>query len=151
MPSNTGAGYVIRRILRRAIRYGFTFEYQRTFYLSIGSCLADQMGGFPEIRKQQGLVTNVIREEETSFAYTGSRVTVVRYNATNHGKEVPGAKAFELYDTLVSHRFNGFRERGFSLDEAGFDKAMLEQKTRSRAASEVSTDDWKILVEEIRD
>jgi alanyl-tRNA synthetase len=63
------------RILRRAIRYGFTFEYQRTFYLSV-AVLADQMGEvFPEIRKQQGLVTNVIREEETSFAYTGSRVS----------------------------------------------------------------------------
>jgi alanyl-tRNA synthetase len=59
---------VIRRILRRAIRYGFTFEYQRTFYLSIGSCFSGPNGwGFPEIRKQQGLVTNVIREEETSF------------------------------------------------------------------------------------
>jgi alanyl-tRNA synthetase len=78
LPSNTGAGYVIRRILRRAIRYGFTFEYQRTFYLSIGSCFSGPWVGFPEIRKQQGLVTNVIREEETSFAYTGSRVTVVR-------------------------------------------------------------------------
>jgi alanyl-tRNA synthetase len=65
--------------------------------------------------------------------------------ATNHGKEVPGAKAFELYDTFGFPDLTALilRERGFSLDEAGFDKAMLEQKTRSRAASEVSTDDWK--------
>jgi alanyl-tRNA synthetase len=154
LPSNTGAGYVIRRILRRAIRYGFTFlNIKEPFIYQLVAVLADQMGEvFPEIRKQQGLVTNVIREEETSFLRTLDQGLQLLDNviATNHGKEVPGAKAFELYDTFgfpIDLTALILRERGFSLDEAGFDKAMLEQKTRSRAASEVSTDDWKILVE----
>jgi alanyl-tRNA synthetase len=154
LPSNTGAGYVIRRILRRAIRYGFTFlNIKEPFIYQLVAVLADQMGEvFPEIRKQQGLVTNVIREEETSFLRTLDQGLQLLDNviATNQGKEVPGAKAFELYDTFgfpIDLTALILRERGFSLDEAGFDKAMLEQKTRSRAASEVSTDDWKILVE----
>jgi alanyl-tRNA synthetase len=154
LPSNTGAGYVIRRILRRAIRYGFTFlNTKEPFIYQLVAVLADQMGDFfPEIRKQQGLVTNVIREEETSFLRTLDQGLQLLDNviATNQGKEVPGAKAFELYDTFgfpIDLTALILRERGFSLDEAGFDKAMQEQKTRSRAASEVSTDDWKILVE----
>jgi alanyl-tRNA synthetase len=154
LPSNTGAGYVIRRILRRAIRYGFTFlNTKEPFIFNLVAVLADQMGEFfPEIKKQQGLVTNVIREEETSFLRTLDQGLQLLDNviATNQGKEVPGAKAFELYDTFgfpIDLTALILRERGFSLDEAGFDKAMQEQKTRSRAASEVSTDDWKILVE----
>jgi alanyl-tRNA synthetase len=154
LPSNTGAGYVIRRILRRAIRYGFTFlNTKEPFIFKLVTVLADQMGEFfPEIKKQQGLVTNVIREEETSFLRTLDQGLQLLDNviATNQGKEVPGAKAFELYDTFgfpIDLTALILRERGFSLDEAGFDKAMQEQKTRSRAASEVSTDDWKILVE----
>jgi alanyl-tRNA synthetase len=154
LPSNTGAGYVIRRILRRAIRYGFTFlNTKEPFIFKLVAVLADQMGEFfPEIKKQQGLVTNVIREEEASFLRTLDQGLQLLDNviATNQGKEVPGAKAFELYDTFgfpIDLTALILRERGFSLDEAGFDKAMQEQKTRSRAASEVSTDDWKILVE----
>ena len=154
LPSNTGAGYVIRRILRRAIRYGFTFlNTKEPFIFKLVAVLADQMGEFfPEIKKQQGLVTNVIREEETSFLRTLDQGLQLLDNviATNQGKEVPGAKAFELYDTFgfpIDLTALILRERGFSLDEAGFDKAMQEQKARSRAASEVSTDDWKILVE----
>jgi len=154
LPSNTGAGYVIRRILRRAIRYGFTFlNTKEPFIFKLVAVLADQMGEFfPEIKKQQGLVTNVIREEETSFLRTLDQGLQLLDNviATNQGKEVPGAKAFELYDTFgfpIDLTALILRERGFSLDEAGFDKAMQEQKSRSRAASEVSTDDWKILVE----
>jgi alanyl-tRNA synthetase len=154
LPSNTGAGYVIRRILRRAIRYGFTFlNTKEPFIHNLVAVLADQMGAFfPEIRKQQGLVTNVIREEEASFLRTLDQGLHLLDNviATNQGKQVPGAKAFELYDTFgfpIDLTALILRERGFSLDEAGFDKAMQEQKTRSRAASEVSTDDWKILIE----
>lgn len=154
LPSNTGAGYVIRRILRRAIRYGFTFlNTKEPFIHNLVAVLADQMGAFfPEIRKQQGLVTNVIREEEASFLRTLDLGLQLLDNviATNQGKQVPGAKAFELYDTYgfpIDLTALILRERGLSLDEAGFDKAMQEQKTRSRAASEVSTDDWKILIE----
>jgi len=154
LPSNTGAGYVIRRILRRAIRYGFTFlGTKEPFINQLVAVLADQMGEFfPEIKKQQTLVTNVIREEEASFLRTLDQGLQLLDNviATTEGKEVAGTKAFELYDTFgfpIDLTALILRERGFSLDEAGFDKAMQEQKSRSRAASEVSTDDWKILVD----
>ncbi|GEL09641.1 alanyl-tRNA synthetase [Flavobacterium glycines] len=154
LPSNTGAGYVIRRILRRAIRYGFTFlNTKEPFINQLVAVLADQMGEFfPEIKKQQTLVTNVIREEEASFLRTLDQGLQLLENvmAETKGKEVVGAKAFELYDTFgfpIDLTALILRERGFSLDEAGFEKAMQEQKSRSRAASEVSTDDWKILVD----
>ena len=154
LPSNTGAGYVIRRILRRAIRYGFTFlDTKEPFIFELVAVLADQMGAFfPEIKKQQTLVTNVIREEEASFLRTLDQGLQLldKVIAETNGKEVNGAKAFELYDTFgfpIDLTALILRERGFSLDEAGFDGAMQEQKSRSRAASEVSTDDWKILVE----
>ena len=152
LPSNTGAGYVIRRILRRAIRYGFTFlDTKEPFIYKLVEVLANQMGEFfPEITKQQTLVTNVIREEEASFLRTLDQGLQLldRVIADTKGKQVDGAKAFELYDTFgfpIDLTALILRERGFELDEAGFEKAMFEQKTRSRAASEVSTDDWKIL------
>ncbi|MFC4738955.1 alanine--tRNA ligase [Flavobacterium ponti] len=154
LPSNTGAGYVIRRILRRAIRYGFTFlNTKEPFIYQLVEVLANQMGEFfPEIKTQQQLVTNVIREEEASFLRTLDQGLQLLDNviANTKGKQVDGAKAFELYDTFgfpIDLTALILRERGFELDEAGFEKAMQEQKNRSRAASEVSTDDWKILVE----
>ncbi len=154
LPSNGGAGYVIRRILRRAIRYGFTFlNKKESFINELVAVLADQMGDFfPEIRSQQSLVTNVIKEEETSFLRTLEQGLQLLENviAETKDKTVSGQKAFELYDTFgfpIDLTALILRERGLSLDEAGFDTAMQEQKARSRAASEVSTDDWTILVE----
>ena len=163
LPSNTGAGYVIRRILRRAIRYGFTFlGTKEPFINQLVAVLADQMGEFfPEIKKQQALVTNVIREEEASFLRTiENGLTKINFHigliqglkeeGVHPEKLISGNLAFELYDTY------GFpldlteliaRENDFSVDIVGFEKNMLEQKSRSRAASEVSTDDWKILVD----
>jgi alanyl-tRNA synthetase len=153
LPSNTGAGYVIRRILRRAIRYGFTFlNTKEAFIYQLVETLSDQMGSsFPEITSQKTLVMNVIREEENSFLRTldqGLQLLENVINATK-GNLVSGQKAFELYDTFgfpIDLTALILRERSFELDEAGFDAAMLEQKTRSRAASEVSTEDWVILV-----
>ena len=154
LPSNTGAGYVIRRILRRAIRYGFTFlDTKEPFIYKLVEVLANQMGEFfPEIKSQQNLVTNVIREEEASFLRTLDQGLQLldKVISDNKGKQVDGGKAFELYDTFgfpIDLTALILRERGFALDEAGFENAMQEQKKRSRAASEVSTDDWKILVE----
>ena len=154
LPSNTGAGYVIRRILRRAIRYGFTFlDTKEPFINKLVEVLANQMGEFfPEIKSQQSLVTNVIREEEASFLRTLDQGLQLLDSviAKTSGNEVSGKKAFELYDTF------GFpkdltalilKEKGMSFNEAEFDKSMQEQKNRSRAASEMSTDDWTILVE----
>ncbi len=153
LPSNTGAGYVIRRILRRAIRYGFTFlNTKEPFIFQLVAVLADQMGAFfPEIKSQQQLVTNVIREEEASFLRTldqGLQLLETVIKQTN-GTEIPGAKAFELYDTFgfpIDLTALILREKGYDLDEVGFEKAMQEQKNRSRAASEVSTEDWTILI-----
>jgi alanyl-tRNA synthetase len=154
LPSNTGAGYVIRRILRRAIRYGFTFlNTKEAFIYQLVETLSNQMGSsFPEIIAQKNLVMNVIREEENSFLRTLDQGLQLLENviATTNGKTVSGQKAFELYDTFgfpIDLTALILREKGLELDEAGFDKAMLEQKTRSRAASEVSTEDWTLLAE----
>ena len=153
LPSNTGAGYVIRRILRRAIRYGFTFlNTKEPFINKLVEVLAQQMGEFfPEIKSQQQLVTNVIREEEASFLRTLDQGLQLLENvvAETKGKEVSGAKAFELYDTFgfpIDLTALILREKGYELDEAGFNAAMQEQKARSRAASEVSTEDWSVLI-----
>jgi alanyl-tRNA synthetase len=153
LPSNTGAGYVSRRILRRAIRYGFTFlNTKEPFVNQLVAVLAQQMGEFfPEIKAQQQLVTNVIREEEASFLRTLEQGLQLldQVVAETKGMEVLGAKAFELYDTFgfpIDLTSLILREKGYSLDEAGFDAAMQEQKKRSRAASEVSTEDWMVLI-----
>jgi alanyl-tRNA synthetase len=153
LPSNTGAGYVIRRILRRAIRYGFTFlDTKEPFINKLVPVLANQMGEFfPEIKSQQQLVTNVIREEEASFLRTLEQGIQLLDNviSTTTGNEVSGEKAFELYDTFgfpIDLTALILRERGFSLDEAGFETELQKQKARSRAASEVSTEDWSVLI-----
>ncbi|MEY4462953.1 MAG: Alanine--tRNA ligase, partial [Bacteroidota bacterium] len=153
LPSNTGAGYVIRRILRRAIRYGFTFlNTKEPFIYELVAVLSNQMSEFfPEIKSQQTLVTNVIREEEASFLRTLDQGLQLLENVMNQttGTEISGEKAFELYDTFgfpIDLTALILRERGYQLDEAGFEKAMQEQKSRSRAASEVSTEDWSVLI-----
>ena len=152
LPSNTGAGYVIRRILRRAIRYGFTFlNIKDPFIYQLVEVLANQMGEFfPEIKAQQQLVTNVIREEEASFLRTldlGLQL-LDKVILETTGSQVSGEKAFELYDTF------GFpkdltalilKEKSMSFNDADFEKSMLEQKNRSRAAAEISTEDWVIV------
>ena len=154
LPSNTGAGYVIRRILRRAIRYGFTFlNTKEPFINKLVEVLANQMGEFfPEIKSQQQLVTNVIREEEASFLRTLDQGLQLldKVVAETPGKEVSGVKVFELYDTF------GFpkdltalilKEKGFDYNETEFEAELKKQKDRSRAASEVATGDWHILIE----
>ena len=153
LPSNTGAGYVIRRILRRAIRYGFTFlNTKEAFIYQLVDTLSHQMGGsFPEIIAQKGLVMNVIKEEENSFLRTLDQGLQLLENIikTTQNNIVSGQKAFELYDTFgfpIDLTALILRERGLELNETEFETAMKEQKNRSRAASEMSTDDWTILV-----
>ena len=155
LPSNTGAGYVIRRILRRAIRYGFTFLNQKqAFIYKLVEVLSHQMGDFfPEIKTQQILVQEVIREEENSFLGILEQglllLDAMMNNAPN--KHISGSKAFELYDTY------GFpfdltalilAEKGFTLDQEGFEKELQKQKERSRAAAQVKAGDWVILKED---
>ncbi len=152
LPSNNGAGYVIRRILRRAIRYGFTFLGQKEpFIYKLVETLAKQMGGtFPELEKEFLLIVSVIKEEEASFLRTLEQgllmLDVMIQNTTD--KQLSGSKAFELYDTY------GFpkdltalilSERGMTLDEASFEEHLQKQKERSRAAAQVKAGDWVVL------
>ena len=153
LPSNTGAGYVIRRILRRAIRYGFTFlGTKEPFINKLVAVLATQMGEFfPEIKSQEQLVTNVIREEEASFLRTLEQGLQLldKVVAETTGKEVSGAKAFELYDTFgfpIDLTALILREKGYSFNETEFELELQKQKSRSRAASEVSTEDWHVII-----
>lgn len=149
LPSNNGAGYVIRRILRRAIRYGYTFlDQKEPFIFALVDTLTDQMGSaFPELRAQQNLIQNVIKEEEQSFLKTLAQGLVLlnQLIASNKGKELSGAKAFELYDTFgfpVDLTALILSENNMTLNEAGFNAEMEQQKSRSRAAAQVETEDW---------
>ncbi len=155
LPSNNGAGYVIRRILRRAIRYGFTFLNQKEpFIYKLVNVLSKQMGStFPELNSQKQLIYNVIKEEEQSFLRTLDQGLILLDGIIEKtkGKTVSGDKVFELYDTF------GFpkdltalilREKGLNLDESSFDNAMEAQKNRSRAAAAMDTDDWIVLQED---
>ena len=155
LPSNTGAGYVIRRILRRAVRYGFTFlEKKEPFIYRLVSILTDKMSkAFPELKNQKQLIENVIKEEETSFLRTLDQGLVLldAIIANAKSKEISGDKVFELYDTFgfpIDLTALILSEKGFTLDEKGFKEELKKQKDRSRAASEMSTDDWTILVED---
>jgi len=154
LPSNTGAGYVIRRILRRAIRYGFTFlDKKEPFIYKLIETLSAQMGdAFPELINEKNLITNVIREEEHSFLRTLDQGLVLLENVieTADSKEISGKKAFELYDTFgfpIDLTALILRERGFSLNEKEFDEELQKQKDRSRAATKVETGDWVVLNE----
>jgi alanyl-tRNA synthetase len=155
LPSNTGAGYVIRRILRRAVRYGFTFlNFKEPFLHKLVPVLAQQLKDvFSELESQKDYVGKVIFEEETSFLRTLDK-GLKRFDAMAgdlKDKIVPGALAFELYDTY------GFpldltsliaRERGISVDEAGFQVEMEKQKTRSKADASKQTGDWILVGED---
>ncbi|WP_291285378.1 alanine--tRNA ligase [Flavobacterium sp.] len=155
LPSNTGAGYVIRRILRRAIRYGFTFlNIKEAFIYKLVETLSEQMGdSFPEIRTQKALCSNVIREEENSFLRTLDQGLVLldAVILNNTGDTIDGKKAFELYDTYgfpIDLTALILSEKGLKLDEKGFQEQLQLQKERSRAASKVTAGDWNVLVED---
>lgn len=152
LPSNTGAGYVIRRILRRAIRYGFSYlEMKDAFIYQLVEILAEQMGEFfPEIKSQKELVEKVIREEESSFLRTLEQglSRLDQIIDETKGTMVDGAKVFELYDTF------GFppdltalilREKGFDYDQKGYDVEMTSQKERARSAGKQDMGDWVVL------
>ena len=152
LPSNAKAGYVIRRILRRAVRYAYTFLNQKqAFMYRLVPVLIDNMGGaYPELKAQQALIEKVIKEEEESFLRTletGIRLLDKTMNETKAtGKtEISGVDAFTLYDTF------GFpfdltelilRENGLTADVKGFEAEMQKQKQRARNAAAVETGDW---------
>ncbi len=152
LPSNTGAGYVIRRILRRAIRYGYqTLNLKEPFMYRIVPTLAHQMGtAFPELNTQKLLIEKVIREEEFSFYKTLEiglkRIDQVCIDTTAaHQKIIDGKVVFELYDTFgFPLDLTSLIARGYnlSIDEKAFNEALTEQKNRSRLATAVDTEDW---------
>ncbi len=155
LPSNTGAGYVIRRILRRAIRYGFTFLNQKKpFIHKLVDTLSQQLNSvFSELEKEKILAYNVIREEESSFLKTLDQGLVLLENIieTNKSKIIDGKKVFELYDTYgfpsdLTALIAG--EKGFQIDKKQFDKEMNKQKERSRFASSKEVDDWQVLIKD---
>ncbi|HZW76852.1 MAG TPA: alanine--tRNA ligase [Flavobacteriaceae bacterium] len=155
LPSNSGAGYVIRRILRRAIRYGFTFLNQKeAFIYKLVDTLATEMGeAYPELKREQHLIENVIREEEHSFLKTLDQGLILldQVISNSDSKEISGKKVFELYDTFgfpVDLTALILRERGYSLNEAEFESELQKQKERSRAATKVETGDWVVLIPE---
>ncbi|MEL1253075.1 alanine--tRNA ligase [Flavobacterium sp. DGU38] len=155
LPSNTGAGYVIRRILRRAIRYGFTFlGIKEPFIYKLVETLSEQMGeSFPEIKSQKALCSNVIREEESSFLRTLDQGLILldAVILNNNGDTIDGKKAFELYDTYgfpIDLTALILSEKGLKLDEKGFQEQLQLQKERSRAASKVTAGDWNVIVED---
>ncbi|WP_296383660.1 alanine--tRNA ligase [Winogradskyella sp.] len=152
LPSNTGAGYVIRRILRRAVRYGFTFlDKKEPFIYRLVDILTKKMGtAFPELKAQKQLIENVIKEEESSFLRTLDQGLIILDGIIKDSKtkEIPGAKVFELKDTY------GFpedltdlilREKGFTYNVEEFKNSLKAQQGRGREASELKSDDWTIL------
>ncbi len=155
LPSNNGAGYVIRRILRRAIRYGFTFlQTKEPFIYQLVSVLSEQLGAaFPELKSQKTLIVNVIKEEEISFLKTLEQGLLLLDEVIEQTNEntISGKKAFELYDTFgfpIDLTALILSEKGFSLNEKEFDLELQKQKDRSRAAAQVSAGDWNILSEQ---
>jgi alanyl-tRNA synthetase len=154
LPSNTGAGYVIRRILRRAVRYYFSYlDYKQPLLCQLMPLLAHQFENvFPELQKQIDFVTKVVKEEEEAFLRTLDkglkRIEEIVRSAS--GRQIAGKDAFELYDTY------GFpidltrliaAENNIAVDEKGFEKEMEQQKSRSRAATAIDVEDWVVLSE----
>ena len=157
LPSNGGAGYVIRRILRRAISYSYRFlGMKEPFLFELVAVLQNQMGKFfPELEKQGKLVTEVIKSEEESFLKTIENGLVrveklIQQTISENAKVLPSVEVFELYDTY------GFpddltriiaEEKGLTIDEAGFEAEMAKQKLRSKKDSASKVYDWVVLEE----
>jgi alanyl-tRNA synthetase len=162
LPSNTGAGYVIRRILRRAVRYYYSYlDYKQPLLHQLLPLITTQFEGvFPELKQQETFVSKVIKEEEEAFLRTLEKglkriediMSMVAFRDGNESgrylRPIEGKEAFELYDTY------GFpldltmliaKERGHPVDEAGFEAEMQQQKQRSRAATAIDTEDWVVL------
>jgi len=157
LPSNTEAGYVIRRILRRAVRYYYSYlDYKQPLLFQLVPVLAEQFADvFPELKHQADFVTKVVKEEEDGFLRTLEKglkriEDVVQTRKKAGSTVIDGPAAFELYDTY------GFpkdltaligRENGLELDENSFDAELQKQKNRSRAATAIDTEDWVVLVD----
>ena len=157
LPSNTGAGYVIRRILRRAVRYYFSYlDVKEPLLYKLIALLAKQFENvFPELGKQKDFIVKVIKEEEESFIRTLDKGlqrlhSTIQLLPASSESFISGKDAFELMDTFgfpIDLTVLIAKENNLRVDEAGFNKEMQQQKNRSRAASVVDTEDWIILSE----
>ncbi len=157
LPSNAKAGYVIRRILRRAVRYGYTFlEQKQAFMYKLVPTLIENMGdAYPELKQQQELITKVIKEEEDSFLRTldtGMHLLdkVIAATKAEGKSEISGVEAFTLYDTFgfpIDLTQLILRENNLTVNMQQFDEEMLKQKTRARNAAAVENGDWVTVSE----
>ncbi len=146
VPSNEGRGYVLRRIIRRAIRHGNQLGQKQPFFHKLAKALAEVMGeAYPELHKNQAQIERVLLQEEEQFEKTLDKGIAVLEDALGKlsGTEVPGKVVFTLYDTYgfpVDLTADIARERGLTIDEAGYDAAMAEQRARARAAGSFKVD-----------
>jgi alanyl-tRNA synthetase len=153
LPSNTGAGYVIRRILRRAVRYYYSYlDYKQPLLFQLLPIIATQFENvFPELKKQEEFVGKVIKEEEEAFLRTlekGLKKIDTVINQSSTTKTISGADAFELLDTYgfpIDLTILIAQENNMQVDEQGFESEMKIQKDRSRAATALDTEDWQII------
>jgi alanyl-tRNA synthetase len=146
LPSNEGRGYVLRRIIRRAIRHGFMLGQREPFFHALVPVLDEEMGAaYPELRTQRAHIERVLRQEEERFAETLAQGMSLLDGAIGKlsGKQIPGDTVFKLYDTFgfpLDLTNDIARERGLTIDEAGFESAMEGQRARARAASKFGVD-----------
>ncbi|MBC7982805.1 MAG: alanine--tRNA ligase [Candidatus Obscuribacterales bacterium] len=146
LPSNEGRGYVLRRIIRRAIRHGYQLGQTQPFFYRLVEALEGEMGAaYPELKAQCAHVERVLKQEEERFAETLANGMALLENAVAglKGKEIPGETVFKLYDTYgfpVDLTADIARERGLTIDEPGYEAAMEAQRTRARAASKFGAD-----------
>jgi alanyl-tRNA synthetase len=151
MPSNEGRGYVLRRIIRRAVRHGYKMGADDIFFYKLVNALVSQMGdAYPELVQQQAVVEKVLKVEEEQFSKTLERGMAILNEALGQleGKQVPGELVFKLYDTYgfpADLTNDVAREQGLTIDEAGFETAMAQQKSQSQSASKFGADYANVL------
>ncbi len=151
MPSNEGRGYVLRRIIRRAVRHGYKLGANDIFFYKLVNTLVDEMGeAFPELKQQQAVVEKVLKTEEEQFSKTLARGMTILNDALGElsDKQVPGELVFKLYDTYgfpADLTNDVAREQGLTIDEVGFEAAMAQQKSQSQSASKFGADYADVL------
>jgi alanyl-tRNA synthetase len=151
MPSNEGRGYVLRRIIRRAVRHGYKLGADDIFFYKLVSTLVQEMGeAYPELKQQQAVVEKVLKVEEEQFSKTLARGMAILNDALAElsGKQVPGELVFKLYDTYgfpADLTNDVAREQDLTIDEAGFEAAMAKQKSKSQSASKFGADYANVL------
>ncbi len=151
IPSNEGRGYVLRRIIRRAVRHGYKLGANDIFFYRLVGTLVDEMGdAYPELKQQQAVIEKVLKTEEEQFSKTLARGMLILNDALSElsGKQVPGELVFKLYDTYgfpADLTNDVAREQGLTIDEDGFEAAMAQQKSQSQSASKFGADYANVL------